>query len=105
MPILRSRPGARLRENVVGWIDQRAGLTPENTALLEGCRPPRLASGNVHYLDTAVARSVLLRRNIAIDAETAQLAADAIQAAFRANKPSRPRRRARGFPAGCAPLF
>jgi hypothetical protein len=49
---------------------------------------------------------VLLRRNIAIDAETAQLVADAVQAALRAGTPSRPpRRRRRVPPAGCAPLF
>ena len=52
-----------------------------------------------------VVRRVLLRRNIAIDAETAQLVADAVQAALRAGAPSRPRRRRRVPPAGCAPLF
>ena len=36
-----------------------------------------------------VVRRVLLRRNIAIDAETAQLVADAVQAALRAGAPSR----------------
>ncbi len=51
-----------------------------------------------------VARRVLLRRNIAIDAETAQLVADAVQAALRTAAPSRPPRR-RVPPAGCAPLF
>ena len=51
-----------------------------------------------------VVRRVLLRRNIAIDAETAQLVADAVQAALRAGAPSRPpRRRRRVPPAGCAP--
>ena len=40
-----------------------------------------------------VVRRVLLRRNIAIDAETAQLVADAVQAALRADAPSRPPRR------------
>ena len=39
-----------------------------------------------------VVRRVLLRRNIAIDAETAQLVADAVQAALRAGAPSRPPR-------------
>ena len=40
-----------------------------------------------------VVRRVLLRRNIAIDAETAQLVADAVQAALQADAPSRlPRR-------------
>jgi hypothetical protein len=48
---------------------------------------------------------VLLRRSIVIDAETAQLVADAVQAALRADTPSRrPRRRLR-VPADCEPLF
>ncbi len=43
-----------------------------------------------------VVRRVLLRRNVAIDAETAQLAAAAVQAALQAPAPSRrPRRRPR----------
>ncbi len=40
-----------------------------------------------------VVRRVLLRRNIAIDAETAQLVADAVQAALQSGAPSRPPRR------------
>ena len=53
-----------------------------------------------------VVRRVLLRRNIAIDAETAQLVADAVQAALQADTPSRPpRRRPRVPAADCAPLF
>ena len=53
-----------------------------------------------------VVRRVLLRRNIAIDAETAQLAAAAVQAALQPAAPSRPpRRRPRGPAAGCEPLF
>ena len=53
-----------------------------------------------------VVRRVLLRRNIAIDTETAQLVADAVQAALRAGAPSRPPRlRLRVPPADCAPLF
>jgi hypothetical protein len=40
-----------------------------------------------------VVRRVLLRRNIAIDAETAQLVADAVQAALQPVTPSRPPRR------------
>ena len=53
-----------------------------------------------------VVRRVLLRRNIAIDTETAQLVADAVQAALRTDVLSRPpRRRRRVPPAGCAPLF
>jgi hypothetical protein len=49
---------------------------------------------------------VLLRRNIAIDAETAQLVADAIQAALQPAAPARPpRRRPRRPAAGSEPLF
>jgi hypothetical protein len=48
----------------------------------------------------------VLRRNIAIDAETAQLVADAVQAALRPAVPSRPpRRRPRDPAAGGEPLF
>ena len=54
----------------------------------------------------AVVRRVLLRRNIAIDAETAQLVAAAVQAALQPAAPSRPpRRRPRGPAAGSEPLF
>ncbi len=53
-----------------------------------------------------VVRRVLLRRNIAVDAETAQLVAAAVQAALRAGTPSRPLRRGpRVPPADCEPLF
>ena len=53
-----------------------------------------------------VVRRVLLRRNMAIDPETAQLVADAVQAALRAGAPSRPPRRGpRVPPVGCEPLF
>jgi hypothetical protein len=53
-----------------------------------------------------VVRRVLLRRNIAIDPETAQLVAAAVQAALQADSPSRtPRRGPRVPPAGCEPLF
>ena len=53
-----------------------------------------------------VVRRVLLRRNIAIDAETAQLVAAAVQAALQADTPSRaPRHRPRVPPADCEPLF
>ena len=45
-----------------------------------------------------VVRRVLLRRNIAIDAETAQLVAAAVQAVLRADAPSRPPRRHRRIP-------
>ena len=53
-----------------------------------------------------VVRRVLLRRNIAIDSETAQLVAAAVQAALQAGASSRPpRRRPRVPPAGCERLF
>jgi hypothetical protein len=53
-----------------------------------------------------VVRRVLLRRNIVIDAETAQLVAAAVQAALQAGAPSRPPRRGpRGPAAGCEPPF
>jgi len=53
-----------------------------------------------------VVRRVLLRRNIAIDAATAQLVADAVQTALGAGAPTRPpRRRRRVPPADGAPLF
>ena len=53
-----------------------------------------------------VVRRVLLRRNIAIDAETAQLVAAAVRAALQAPAPSRrPRRRPRVPAADSEPLF
>ncbi len=53
-----------------------------------------------------VVRRVLLRRNIAIDAETAQLVAAAVQAALQAGTPSRlNRRKLLVPPADCEPLF
>ena len=53
-----------------------------------------------------VVRRVLLRRNIAIDAETAQLLAAAVQVALQAGTPSRPSRRGPRVPAAdCEPLF
>jgi hypothetical protein len=53
-----------------------------------------------------VVRRVLLRRNIAIDAETAQLVADAVQDALQAGTPSRPPRRSPRVPtADREPLF
>jgi hypothetical protein len=53
-----------------------------------------------------VVRRVLLRHNIAIDPETAQLIAAAVQAALQAGKPSRPPRRGpRVSAADCEPLF
>jgi hypothetical protein len=48
---------------------------------------------------------VLLRRNIAVDTETAQLVAAAVQAALQTSAPSRPPRRGpRGPAADCDPL-
>ena len=53
-----------------------------------------------------VVRRVLLRRNIAIDAETAQLVAAAVQAALQTGAPSGPPRRGPRVPAAdCEPLF
>jgi len=53
-----------------------------------------------------VVRRVLLRRNIAIDTETAQLVAAAVQAALQTDTPSRrPRRGPRVPAAECEPLF
>ena len=53
-----------------------------------------------------VVRRVLLRRNIAIDAETAQLVAAAVHAALQPAAPSRPPcRRPHGPAAGSEPLF
>ena len=54
-----------------------------------------------------VVRRVLLRRNIVIDADTAQLVADAVQAVLQAGHPPArpPRRHQRGHAADCDPLF
>jgi hypothetical protein len=53
-----------------------------------------------------VVRRVLLRRNIVIDVETAQLVAAAVRAALRAGAPSRPPRRGPRAPAADSePLF
>ena len=53
-----------------------------------------------------VVRRVLLRRNIVIDAETAQLVVAAVQAALQAGAPSQaPRRGRRIRAADCEPLF
>ncbi len=53
-----------------------------------------------------VVRRVLLRWNIAIDTETAQLAAAAVQAALQVVAPSWPPRRGPRVPAAdCEPLF
>ena len=53
-----------------------------------------------------IVRRVLLRRNVVIDAETAQLVAAAVQAALQADVPSRPpRRRPRAPATASEPLF
>jgi hypothetical protein len=53
-----------------------------------------------------VVRRMLLRRNIVIDAETAQLVATAVQAALQSGAPSQPPRRGRRVrAANCEPLF
>jgi hypothetical protein len=53
-----------------------------------------------------VVRRVLLRRNIAVDAETAQIVAAAVQAVLQADAPPRPLRRSRRGPAADSePLF
>jgi hypothetical protein len=53
-----------------------------------------------------VVRRALLRRNIVIGAETAQLVADAVQATLQVGMPSRPPRRTRRAPAADRePLF
>ena len=63
---------------------------------------PRHAGQPLPYQNSRV----LLRRNIVIDAETAQLVAAAVQAALQAGAPSRrPRRRPRVPPASCERLF
>ena len=58
-------------------------------------------SGTLPYAGQVV-RRVLLRRNIVIDAETAQLVAAAMQAALQAGEPSRRPGREPGFPARAA---
>ena len=53
-----------------------------------------------------VVRRTLLRRNIAIDPETAQLVAAAVQASLRVGVPAPPAHRRRRVPSsGCEPLF
>ncbi len=49
-----------------------------------------------------VVRRVLLRRNIAIDAETAQLVVAAVQAVLHSDAPSRPPRRLHASAGGLA---
>ncbi len=53
-----------------------------------------------------VVRRVLLRRNVVVDAETAQLVAAAVQATLQTGASSRPPRRGPRVPAAdCEPLF
>ena len=76
-------------------------VAPERSALVRVAEPqdaPRHAG--------QVVRRVLLRRNIAVDAETAQLVAAAVQAALQAGAPSRSARRRPPAPATASePLF
>jgi hypothetical protein len=75
-----------------------------------GSRPVTISPQDAPRHAAQVVRRVLLRRNIVIDAETAQLVAAAAQAALQAGAPpSRPSRAPRRGPrvpaAGCEPLF
>jgi len=107
------------------------GDRPAGRFLLPGCRPFRVGETTVSSTVPGVTepdatgpspasiglydvprhagqvvRRVLLRRDIVIDAETAQVVAAAVQAALQAGAPSRPPRRGPRAPAaGCEPLF
>jgi hypothetical protein len=71
-----------------------------------GPRPATIGPDDAAPHAGQVVRRVLLRRNIAIDAETAQLVVAAVQAALQAGAPSGPPRGGRRVPAaGCEPLF
>jgi hypothetical protein len=71
-----------------------------------GSRPVTIGPQDTPPHAGQVVRRVLLRRNIIIDAETAQLVAAAVQAALQAAAPSRPPHRGPRVPdAGCEPLF
>ena len=89
-----------------------AGLTPgvsEQRLAADGGNTPGpewRPGGRTGLEGRQVVRRVLLRRNIVIDAETAQLVAAAVQAALQSGAPSqRPRRRPRVPPASCERLF
>jgi hypothetical protein len=70
-----------------------------------GPRPVTIGAQDTPPHAGQVVRRVLLRRNIVIDAETAQLVA-AVQAALQAGAPSRLSHRGpRGPDADCEPLF
>jgi hypothetical protein len=60
-----------------------------------GPSPAAIGPRDAPRLAGQVVRRVLLRRNVVIDAETAQLVAAAVQAALQAGAPSRPPRRDR----------
>ena len=78
------------------------------TAMPAATGPRRAAIGSQDAPPHAgqVVRRALLRRNIVIDAETAQLIAAAVQAALQAGAPSRPPRLGPRVPAAdCEPLF
>jgi hypothetical protein len=71
-----------------------------------GPRPAAIGPHGAPRHAVQVLRRVLLRRNIVIDVETAQLVADAVQAALQAGALSRPPRRGPRVPAtDCEPLF
>jgi hypothetical protein len=71
-----------------------------------GPRPVNIGPQDTPPHAGQVVRRVLLRRNIVIDAETAQLVAAAVQAALPAAASSRPPRRGPRVPdADCEPLF
>jgi hypothetical protein len=67
-------------------------ITPDAAAVM-GSAPGRAAGPG------RLVRRVLLRQNIVIDAETAQLVAAAMQASLQAGAPSRPPRRGPHGPA------
>jgi hypothetical protein len=78
------------------------------TAVPDAAGPRLAAIGPQDALPHAgqVVRRVLLRRNIVIDAETAELVVVAVQAALQAGAPSRPPERGRRVSAAdCEPLF
>ncbi len=83
---------------------QKANL-PANVELVQGDLEAADPQDTPRHA-AQVIRRVLLRRNIVIDAETAQLVAAGVQTALQTDTPSRPPRRAQRVPAaGCEPLF
>jgi hypothetical protein len=78
-----------------------SGLTEPDAT---GPSPVAIGPHDVPRHAGQVVRRVLLRRNIVIDAETAELVAAAVQAALQAGGPSRPPSRGPRVPAaGCEP--